>query len=49
MKNDHFIRNIEDETWKKIKILSIELGIPIGQLIKVLLDSYNETSKNKAA
>lgn len=47
-KNDHFIRNIEDDTWKEIKILSIQLGIPIGQLIKVLYENYKENQKEAA-
>ena len=48
-KSDHFIRSIEDDTWKQIKILSIQLEVPIGQLIKILLESYNETKNNEAA
>ncbi len=39
------IKNVDDETWHKFKVLSVKNHIPMGKLLKKMIYTYESDSK----
>jgi len=39
------IKNVDDETWHRFKVLSIKNRIPMGNLLKKMIASYESESE----
>ena len=48
-KKDHLVRSVDAITWKKIKLLSVELEIPIAQVLKFLIEQNENITLKKVA
>ena len=40
------IKDVDEETWRKLKALSAEEGEKMGQMIRTITDSYAEKKKS---
>lgn len=41
------LQNVDAETWKKLKLLAMERDIRMAEMLTVLIDHYDKTSKKK--
>ncbi len=39
------IKNVEEEVWRKFKLLSVKNGVPMGRLLDKMIRSYESSSK----
>ena len=40
------IKDVDDETWRKLKVLSAEHDTTMGKILKKITEDYNERNRN---
>jgi len=47
MKKTRLIENVDDQAWKDLKILALQYGVKMGEMLGIILETYLKEIEQK--